>query len=94
MSSDLVLEAGPEAIPIVRTAPRVSSLDGRTVTLLDISKRQGDHFLDRIEELLGATARPLGVVRERKPTFGRPAPEELRRKILSRSEVVIEALAD
>lgn len=94
MSSELALESGPDAVPIVRMAPRVSSLDGKTVTLLDISKRQGDHFLERIEELLGATAQPLRVLRERKPTFGRPAPEELRRKILSQSEVVIEALAD
>jgi hypothetical protein len=32
--------------------------------------------------------------RYRKPTFAKPAPEELRRKILEEADFVIEALAD
>lgn len=94
MSSEVILGSSPHAVPIVRMASRVSSLDGKTVTLLDIAKRQGDHFLDRIEELLTAHARPRQVLRARKPTFGRPAPDELRRRIVSESELLVEALAD
>ena len=30
----------------------MSTLDGKTITLLDISKAKGDHLLDRVEELL------------------------------------------
>lgn len=41
-----------------KTAPRPSTLDGKVVTLLDISKAKGDHLLDRIEELLRERARP------------------------------------
>jgi hypothetical protein len=33
-------------------------------------------------------------VRKKKPTFARPAPEELRAEILKTSDAVIEALAD
>src|SRR3972149_5940057 len=61
-----------------KTAPRPASLEGRTITLLDISKAKGDHLLDRIEELLRERARPGAIVRKKKPTFARPAPDALR----------------
>ncbi len=77
-----------------KTAPRPSSLDGKVITLLDISKAKGDHLLDRLEELLLERAHPREIIRTKKPTFARPAPEDLRRKILERSDAVIEALAD
>ena len=77
-----------------RVAPRPSSLDGKVVTLLDISKAKGDHLLDRIEELLRERAHPKSIIRKKKPTFARPAPEDLRAEILKTSDAVIEALAD
>jgi hypothetical protein len=77
-----------------RTAPRPASLEGKVVTLLDISKAKGNHFLDRIEELLNERARPRTILRKKKPTFARPAPDPLRREILDGTEVLIEALAD
>jgi hypothetical protein len=77
-----------------RTAPRPTSLDGKVVTLLDISKAKGNHLLDRIEELLRERARPKAIVRKRKPTFARPAPDELRREIVGATDVLVEALAD
>ena len=77
-----------------RTAPRPASLDGKVVTLLDISKAKGDHLLDRIEELLRERTSPRATVRRKKPTFARPAPEDLRRDIVGETDVLIEALAD
>jgi hypothetical protein len=77
-----------------QTAPRPPTLDGRVVTLLDISKAKGDHLLDRIEELLRERARPKTIVRKRKPTFARPAPDDLRQEIVRGTDVLIEALAD
>jgi hypothetical protein len=77
-----------------RTAPRPATLDGKIVTLLDISKAQGNHLLDRLEELLWERARPRAIVRKKKPTFARPAPEALRREIVGATDVVIEGLAD
>ncbi len=71
---------------------RPASLEGLTVGLLDISKPRGDIFLDRIEErLVGIGA---NVKRYMKPTFAKPAPVDLRHKIATECQVVIEALAD
>ena len=77
-----------------KTAPRPSSLDGKIVTLLDISKAKGDHLLDRIEELLRDRARPKAIVRKKKPTFARPAPDPLRQEIVGATDALVEALAD
>ena len=83
----------PVAVPR-KTAPRPPSLDDKVVTLLDISKAKGDHLLDRIEELLRERLRPRVVVRKKKPTFARPAPDSLRAEIVGGTDVLIEALAD
>lgn len=77
-----------------KTAPRPPTLDGQVITLLDIGKAKGNHLLDRIEELLRERARPRTIIRKKKPTFARPAPDELRRDILAETDLVIEALAD
>jgi len=77
-----------------RTAPRPSSLDGKVVTLLDISKAKGDHLLDRLEALFRERTGATAIVRKRKPTFARPAPDDLRREIVGSTDVVVEALAD
>ena len=76
----------------VEPAPRLASLDGAVVGLLDISKPRGDKFLDRIEE--GLVARGATVKRFSKPTFAKPAPVDLRHEIATTCDAVIEALAD
>jgi hypothetical protein len=65
-----------------KTAPRPASLDGKVITLLDISKAKGDHLLARIEELLREGVAAKAIVRKKKPSFARPALEELRQQIL------------
>ena len=77
-----------------KTAPRPSSLDGKVITLLDISKAKGYHLHDRIEELLRERATPKAIVRKKKPTFARPAPDPLRSESVEGTDVLIEALAD
>jgi predicted transcriptional regulator len=77
-----------------RTAPRPATLEGMVITLLDISKAKGDQWLDRLEELLRERARPKAILRRRKATFARPAPDDLRRAIVAGTDVVVEALAD
>ena len=73
-------------------SPRPDSLEGKIVGLLDISKPRGDVFLNRIEEAL--RAKGLAVERFKKPTFTKPAPDDLRREIEEKCDVVVEALAD
>ena len=72
--------------------PRLSSLAGATIGLLDISKPRGGRFLDRLQERLMASG--AEVKRYRKPTFTKPAPIDLRQKIAGECAAVIEALAD
>jgi hypothetical protein len=89
-----ILDPTDERRPIRRRlAPRPTRLAG-TIALLDISKPRGNVLLDRIAARLSATHADLSVRRYRKPTFARPAPEELRRDILRDCAYVIEALAD
>jgi hypothetical protein len=74
-------------------APRLLTLVGKTIALLDISKPGGGVFLDRIEHRLKTEHRVAGVIREMKPTFAKPAPAEVLQKIRL-ADAVIEALAD
>ena len=83
---------GERQAPSRAPLPRPSSLRGRSVGLLDISKARGDVVLDRLEELLREDG--VTVHRYRKPTFARLAPVDLRHEITEQCEVVIEALAD
>ena len=83
-------EIAPEAAP---PAPRLGTLQGKTIALLDISKPGGSVFLDRIERLLRERYSVAAVIREMKPTFAKPAPAGVIEKMRS-ADAVIEALAD
>lgn len=73
-------------------AARPAELRGACVALLDINKRRGREFLDRIEEQLHANgARSFRVVKE---IFSRPASPEIIRQIADRGDLVVEGLAD
>jgi hypothetical protein len=89
----VVLDPTGERSPGVRERlPRLATLSGARVGLLDISKARGDVFLDRLEQRLAAQG--AKVLRFRKPTFTKPAPVDLRQEIATRCDAVIEALAD
>jgi hypothetical protein len=72
--------------------PRLATLSGVTVGLLDIAKPRGDRFLDRIQQRLESAG--ASVQRYRKPTFTKPAPIDLRQQIAVQCGAVVEALAD
>ena len=74
-------------------APRLDSLAGKTIALLDISKPGGQFFLDRMELLLRQKYGVAKVIRALKPTYAKPAPPEVIDSIRG-AEAVIEALAD
>ena len=76
MTSRVFLDPTNERAPAMRERlPRLSSLEGATVGLLDISKPRGDLFLGRLAERL--EERGARVVRFRKPTFTKPAPKAI-----------------
>lgn len=93
MSERVLLDPGSERDPERREPQGLpSSLDGLVVGMLDISKPRGDVFLDELEQMFGE--RGVTVKRYSKPTFTRPAPDELRGRIADECDVVVEALAD
>jgi hypothetical protein len=73
-------------------APRRDTLEGACVALLDITKRRGDEFLDRIEERLrehGAeTFRVLMDI------FSTPAEPDHIRPSANPGDLAVEGLAD
>jgi len=91
--SRIVLDpTGERTVETRERLARPSSLEGKTVGLLDISKPRGNIFLDRLEHRL--TELGVRVERYAKPTFTKPAPIDLRHEIATKCDLVIEALAD
>lgn len=78
-----------------KVAPKLDTLSGKIIGLLDISKPGGSVFLDRLEALLRERFGVANVVRAMKPTFTKPAPEAvIDQLVAARCDAVIEALAD
>ena len=93
MPENILLDPTAETAPAVEPRlARPQSIAGKTVGLLDIAKMRGDEFLDRLDELL--TTRGHTVKRYRKKHFTHLASLELRQKIKSECDLVVEGLAD
>lgn len=92
-TSTILLDPTSELVTAQRQLlPRLDSLAGKTIGLLDISKPRGKEFLDAVETaLIELGAR---VKRYTKPTFTRVAPLELNQRISMECDAVIEGLAD
>jgi hypothetical protein len=69
-----------------------SSLDGKTVALMDIGKSRGKEFIDRLE----GHFKKAGVATRRyaKPTNTKVAPLELMQKIAAEAQLAVIALSD
>ena len=93
IDDQILLDPTAERSPVQRPRrARAATLENLTIGLLDISKRRGDLFLDRLDTLL--RDRGLTVRRYRKPRFSAVAPVDLKQQIQSECDVVVEALAD
>lgn len=75
-------------------APRLETLAGTTIGLLDISKSKGAFFLDRVEEVLREQYGVKDVLRRMKPTVTRSAPAPLKAELTEKCDAIIEALSD
>ena len=82
-----------ELSPVMRTRLEPpETLDGATIGLLSISKERSDEFLDTVSARL--TERGHTVLRFKKPTHTKPAPEAIVQDIVAQCDVVVEGLAD
>ncbi len=87
---DPTSEQAPTGRPLSET--RLAPGTPATIALLDIRKPRGDIFLDELEQLLSAKGHT--IFRTAKPTFTKPAPQDVRAEIAQHCDAVIEALAD
>ena len=95
MSSTILLDPTSQGdAPAKFLAPRLDSLNGKVMGLLNITKNGSDIFLDRIAELMQQRFDLAEVIHVKKPTFTRPAPMELIAELSEQADFVIEGLAD
>ena len=82
-----------ETTPVMRARlDPPESLDGATIALLSISKERSDEFLDTVSARLSEKGH--AVLRFKKPTHTKPAPEAVIQDIVAKCDVAVEALAD
>ena len=89
-----ILDPTDERVPVRRSLTARPEAIAGTVALLDISKPRGNVLIDRLEARLVERLPGVTFRRYSKPTFTKPAPEDLRKKIFEECGFVIEALAD
>jgi hypothetical protein len=91
--TEVFLDPTAELDPAAKALlPRLTSLRGKTIGLLDINKPRGDVLLDRLEVLFSEQG--VTVKRYSKPTMTRVAPLAVKQQIASECDAVVEALAD
>ena len=89
-----ILDPTDERVPVSRQlSPRSATISG-SVALLDISKPRGNVLLDQLEIRLAERLPEIKVNHYKKPTFTKPAPDDLRQEIRAQNNFVIEGLAD
>jgi len=89
-----ILDPTNERVPVERQiAPRPATIKGN-VAFLDISKPRGNVLIDQLQARLAERLPEVTFNRYAKPTFTKPAPDQLRQEIQASNDFVIEALAD
>ena len=84
---------GPAPRPFT-PAPRLMTLAGKVVGILDNSKPRSDVLLREIQELLRTEAGVADFVVLRKPSASRPAPDEQLEELTRRADAVIAGIGD
>lgn len=82
-SAELLNPRSEAAVRNTKLAPREGKGFRGPVALLDISKGNGDALLDRIQSRILKSEPRTSVLRFRKPTFSKPCPPNLLRKIVN-----------
>ena len=75
-------------------AKRLDSLAGKTVGLVDNTKRNSDLFLKLVGQALLESYGAADVVHVRKANANTPAPDELLDEVSAPSDAVVHAVAD
>jgi hypothetical protein len=90
----IVDPAAESAAPGTALAPRLESLAGARLALIDNSKHRADVFLDRLQEVLADQYGVAACVRYRKTNPSIPTPAEALAELLAGNHALIHAIAD
>ena len=97
ITTDVVTVLHPAAEDVAepqRLAPRLSSLQGMTVGLIDNHKRHADVYLEALGRLLQAGYGVARVVTYRKISQSLPTPDAVLDQLASECDAIIHAVAD
>ena len=97
MNRDSVTIVNPAAEDVTERfalAPRVASLSGARVALIDNSKHNADLFLDTLATLLVRDHGVAKIERYRKASPSVPTPPEVLRRLLEASDAAVHGVAD
>ena len=75
-------------------APRLASLAGTRVGLIDDSKRNADVLLEELAEILRTRYEISGIKWHRKPSASRPADPEALKDLVEQVDSVVVAIGD
>jgi hypothetical protein len=90
----IVNPAAEHAASASRLAPRLATLQGKRIGLVDNSKHHADLFLAELERLLTANCGIAGVVSHRKPNASVPMSDDALDDLADRCDAVVHAVAD
>lgn len=93
MADDILDPTGFDSQAPKTMAPRLSTLQGKTIGLLDIGFPNGNIFLDRVEEVLKTRYGVSEVIRKAKPSPARPAKPEVRKALIDDCDAVVEGVS-
>jgi hypothetical protein len=85
---------GSQSPQAARLAPRLDSLEGKSLGIVDNGKPNGDRFLGIVAELLQERYGVKEVHSIRKESISRPAPADLIADMAARSHLVITGIGD
>jgi hypothetical protein len=84
----------PNPGPGFHQAPRLDTLEGKVVGLIDNSKTNSDRFLARVAELLTERYGVAQVITHRKPSASRPIAPDMADDLAAKCDLVVAAVGD
>jgi predicted ThiF/HesA family dinucleotide-utilizing enzyme len=90
----IVHPAAEDVAPRLKRAPRLDSLRGKRIALIDNSKYNADEFLHALEGRLTQDYAVAGVERYRKVSPSVPTPPETLARLAQSCDALVHAVAD
>jgi hypothetical protein len=75
-------------------APRLDTLDGKVLGLLDNGKWNSNKLLTEVANILTANYKIADVIKWKKPNFSAPASRDMREEIAKKCDFVVSAIGD